>query len=281
MVLGNKKINYGPRRFDRKPVRHDYSNLLKELKNESEQGNLSLLEKTILKQEEDAKNITATEICKEIVETEKIKRRRASLMSDMTNLYAYSSDDNTCHDRDCELVAEIPDDKFRMSSTVESVKFCKYCHLRLALRAGIIDDYKNIDSYVQFFSWTETAAIHYLTIQHGGRFRFVDETKKSIKIKVREDEWILEKVGSTFHLYHNNYIKLEDGGRHFTDGFHKQQCKLSSNAYYAISTMCTYSYDKHVEEKEQQEKEKRLYGYDCPLWIKQLIKELKVKRNHK
>ena len=204
-----------------------------------------------------------------------------SLMSDIYNLYAYSHTELLYHDRDCKLVSEIPDDEFQMSAECKPLSLCPICEKRAIIRGGIIDDYKHIDDYMVFFKGATVSILHFLVLQNGGKFRFIDEKKNCIKIKVREDEWLLEKIDNTYHLYHNNYIKLENNERHFTDGFHKQQCRLSSDAFYTLSTICTYSYDKHIEEIAEQEKEKRLYGYDCPLWIKQLIKELKSKRNRK
>ena len=171
MILSNKKVEYGPRRFNKKPVRHDYSNLLEELKQESEQGNLSLLEKTILKQEENKKNITATGICKEITEQELLKRRRESLMSDIYNLYAYSHTELLYHDRDCKLVLEIPDDEFQMSAECKPLSLCPICEKRAIIRGGIIDDYKHIDDYMVFFKGATVSILHFLVLQNGGKLQ--------------------------------------------------------------------------------------------------------------
>ena len=77
-------------------------------------------------------------------------RKRTSKMDNHQMRYAFSSDRMLLHDRECELVKEIPDEKFDMLEYIdESMNLCKHCYRRAIIRNGIDDDGKRIRSYVR------------------------------------------------------------------------------------------------------------------------------------
>lgn len=281
-----KRQERGTTRINRKPVRINYDKLLKDLQKEKETANLSLVEKTLLKQQNEKvlNNIKETSFEVVISEEEKLKRRRESLMNNNQNKYIYSSKLNLLHDKDCTIAKQISDDEFEMLSELDlSKSICEKCHRMLLLRTAIAnDDQKNIHEYYKFFKGAANNKIlHTLIIDNNAKFEFTDNyLKNCIKIKVNEDTWLLKKDSKgNFSLYHNNYVRLEGNKRNFISGYHlqrdKNQLKNPKSVYYLITLICGYSYDEHLDIEHSKTDDKILYGFECPLWIKRLIKEIR------
>ena len=128
------------------PVRVDYNKLLKDLQmeKETETSHLSLVEKTLLKQQQD-KNET-TYIADEVSDVERLWRRREALMANNKNILVYTEKDNLIHDKQCRLVKDIPDDEFEMTTKYDGTRdFCEVCHRMALLSIAIGDDQKRIN----------------------------------------------------------------------------------------------------------------------------------------
>lgn len=278
-----RKQERGQTRFDRKPVRINYNQLLEDLNSQKETASLSLVEQTLLKQRhESEKENTKSEI-QEVSREEKMRRRRQSLMNNHNNILAYSIKSNTIvHDKDCRLVKYIPDEDLNMLTGYDgSREFCDKCKRVALLRIATNNDYKYIRKYYEFFKdAVDNKTLEMFIIENNAKFRFTDENKNCIKIKVRDDKWLLKKDDQgNFSLYHNNYVRLEGNKRNFTDGYHLQvqRLKKPKSAYYSIIVICTYSYNDHIEAEHAKtdNKDNVLYGFECPKWIKRLMKEIR------
>jgi hypothetical protein len=179
------------------------------------------------------------------------KRRRASLMDNPKMLYAYSDKDMILHDRDCSCIKEIPDNEFYMLSKYDfNMNRCPLCYRKAIIRSGIGDDARRIGAYVRFFDRVDASNrdLALLLVNRKGKATWINND--IMEIFVNDDSWQIVCSDDKFELHHNNYIKLEDGSRHFTNGFHKQVVYGQQTFHNFLNLILSYSWHRHLENAE-------------------------------
>lgn len=214
--------------------RVDYSDLLSELRGETD-----ALEET--KEEKPQKPPRQAQV-------DQAARKRASLLDRPAMKYAYSQKEKVLHDRDCEFVAGISNENFRMKESFDTgMRFCPKCYRKGLIRSGITDDGKRIAAYVRFFGEIHASAedLRRLLIEHRAVLRWED--RDTMDFHVKEDHWKIVHDRNGYRLLHNNYIVLEDYTRHFTQGFHEQYIYGKKCFHTFVCIMCDYSWADHAE----------------------------------
>lgn len=180
------------------------------------------------------------------------QRKRSSLMDNPKMLYAYSVINRVLHDRNCDLVKDIPNEEFRMSSTfVKRMRICSHCKRNVFIRNGIGDDHRRFQAYLRFFNQLEVSddELYILIIENGAKLKWISNDVMQIHIK--DDTWRVIRTAQGLELWHNNYIRLEDYSRHFIDRFHCQaSCELT-NFSFLLRIILSYSWDNHIEAFEK------------------------------
>ena len=193
------------------------------------------------------------------------RRRRARLMGNPRMLYAYSSKARTLHDRDCMRLGEIPDREFQMLSEFDDgMNTCPWCYRRALIRSGVGDDRRHISAFERFFGEGHVlnAELYVLMIENKAQLKWI--SGNVVQIKVREDTWQISRTPEGYRLWHNNYIRMDDGSRYFTNGFHPQTTHCwDSLSMLLLEWVVSYSWEKHVEKCAPAECSEALVGEDC------------------
>jgi len=175
-------------------------------------------------------------------------RKRASLMGNPKMRYAYSLQDDTIHDRDCDAVKKIKDADFRMLSEFDLKRpTCKQCYRKALIRSSIGDDAKYINAYVRFFDRlnASTTDLNNLILNHKARLSDIDIDR--VVLRVHDDRWMIRFQKDKPLLFHNNYTVSDDYQRFFSDGYHLQNDGGNHNFHLFVRMMVTYSWAEHVE----------------------------------
>lgn len=86
-----------------------------------------------------------------ISEKEKARRKRSSLLSELTNRFVYDENDQIIHDRDSECIKKTKDRDFRMLKDVDAnSKPCEACKREIYVSRMIGDDGKRVNHYLHF-----------------------------------------------------------------------------------------------------------------------------------
>jgi len=182
------------------------------------------------------------------------RRKRDRLMGNRKMLYAYDSELNILHDRDCIFVKSIKDRNFRMTSAFSSdFSFCPKCFRRALVRTAISDDWKHLDAYLHILKLLRASNydLHTLIIENNARF--YDAAPDHICIKVHDDSWLLRPDEEAPRLFHNNYPVIGNYERLFQPGFHPQYVGGRPCFHQFAEVIRTYSWEKHVERLKAQE----------------------------
>lgn len=187
------------------------------------------------------------EIQKNNFQKELDRKRRAALMSDPKMLYIFAKGTNFLHDRSCDCVKHIEDADFQMISEIpDGYVFCEECYIKSILRKRI-ESTKNLDICEKFLRKMNVKAetLRLLIIENEAHINMINE--RSLWIKVREDEWIIEKPkDSCKRLLHNNYIiDKKTGKRIFNGGFHIQKDGKNNSLHDFVECIISYDYDCH------------------------------------
>ena len=188
-------------------------------------------------------------------------RRRQSLMDNPKNLYICDTRSGIVHDKECNLVAQIPDVCFiAMQKLPRDIdRICRTCYRKALIRTSIGNDRKHMDGYLYFFNNVSFSnrALYRLFIKN--KTSLFEVSKNNIKLKVNVDKWMLIKNNGILELWHNNYYICEDFSRVMSDTYHKQaQYRLNDEQGGKVLTdiMCDYSWEEH--RKKMIAKKKRL-----------------------
>ncbi|WP_405375491.1 hypothetical protein [Pseudobutyrivibrio sp.] len=181
-----------------------------------------------------------------------LKRARQSKLDNPKNIFFYSSNrdgSRQLHDKECEVLASIPDEKFMGSPDVpDGYILCRKCKRKLLIRMGCYPNTKQIPTCSGFFQKYRVSTTELERMVDMG-MTFHAEDMSVMTINGIEDTWQLRAVGDRVSLWHNNYVKLSDTERYITDGFHDQKCK--GNMTYMLHYIEGYTWKKHLEGEEQ------------------------------
>lgn len=181
-----------------------------------------------------------------------LKRARQSKLDNPKNIYFYSSNrdgSRQIHDKACEVLDSIPDEKFMGSSEVpDGYILCKKCKRRLLIRMGCYPNTKQIPTCAGFFQKYRVSTAELERMVDMG-ITFHAEDMSVMTVNGIEDNWQIRVVGDGISLWHNNYVKLSDTERYITDGFHEQKC--NGNMTYILHYIEGYTWKKHLEGEER------------------------------
>lgn len=189
--------------------------------------------------------------------------KKQSALDNQKNKYFYSELDNRYHDKDCELIKEIPPEKFLASAIVpEGYKPCRKCCRRMYLREACAPYVRQI-GVVDYMLMKQGITDFYLekiAFDYGLKFRVDNEGE--LTVKGEEDTWLIRGFDSgKLSLWHNNYVKTAPRERYITSGYHNQGLD-GKKLYTMLGYINGYTFEKHLVAEEQmaeaQEKEKRM-----------------------
>lgn len=200
---------------------------------------------------------------REVSESERLALgRKQSALDNQKNRYFYSKFGDRYHDKDCEMIREIPPEDFLASTVVpEGYKPCRKCCRRVYLRkacAPYVKQIRIVDHILRKQGITDYQLGKY-AFEYGLKFR-VDEAGDLV-VKGKEDTWIIKAFDSgKLTLWHNNYVKTTPEERYITSGFHNQGMegkKLNALLEYIND----YTFEKHLAAEERAEQEKAALEY--------------------
>ena len=180
------------------------------------------------------------------------RRARQSKLDNPKNIFFYSSNkegSRQVHDKECDVLDSIPDDKFMGSHEVpDGYILCKKCKRKLLIRMGCYPNSKQIPICGRFFQKYRVATTEIEHMVDNG-ITFHAEDYSVMTINGIEDTWQIRAVGGGVSLWHNNYVKVSDTERYFTGGFHHQKC--TGNMTSMIRYIEDYTWQKHLEAEER------------------------------
>lgn len=191
-----------------------------------------------------------------------LSRFRQRLMSDEHILYFYSGSGGEVHDKTCPRTREILDQNLRWSKTYPNhLPQCSLCWMKAYLRLGARDLFRNSDYESLFAEMGMTSKLLRRMYVHKGMQTEIIGSDR-LKIRCREDTWLLEAVPGTryLRLFHNNYQANADGSRTFTSGYHEQA--VCACAKYAVKVIAGYTYDGHQAALAQRQEISAVYFYE-------------------
>lgn len=194
---------------------------------------------------------------RELPESEsKALGRKQSALDNQKNKYFYSALDDRYHDKDCELIREIPAVDFLASDTVpEGYKPCKKCCRRIFLRE-ICAPYVKQMRIVDYMLMKQGITDFYLekcAFDYGLKFRVDNEGELTVKGK--EDTWVIKGFDrGRLSLWHNNYVRLAPRERYITSGFHNQGVD-GKKLYALLEYINGYEFEKHLAARESAARE--------------------------
>lgn len=202
-------------------------------------------------------------------------RRKQSLLDDPKNLFYYGGEDGLIHDRDCPEMKRIDPKNLQASTTgPEELGYCPRCAYRLYARVACAPVSKEVD-----------AVEHLVRRHHIGISRWIhyveDEGLKLHVLSLTEyqafcnkDSWMIRvDADGKMHLWHNNYIHTDDGGRYVTMGLHDQGI-VSKNLTLMFDLICHYDWTYHLVSEKDGEMEETEELSEATIAIQSKLKKL-------
>ena len=178
-------------------------------------------------------------------------RRKQSLLDDSRNLFYYGGTNGVIHDRDCPELKKINPKDLQASATgPEELGYCPRCAYRLYARVACAPISKEVDAvehlvrrhHIGISRW-----IHYVE-DEGLKLHVLSLTE--YQASCNKDSWMIRvDEDGKMHLWHNNYIHTDDGGRYVTTGLHDQGI-VSKNLTLMFDLICHYDWTYHLVPEE-------------------------------
>lgn len=178
-------------------------------------------------------------------------RRKQSLLDDPRNLFYYGGANGVIHDRDCPELKKIDPKDLQASATgPEELGYCPRCAYRLYARVACAPISKEVDAvehlvrrhHIGISRW-----IHYVE-DEGLKLHVLSLTE--YQASCNKDSWMIRvDEDGKMHLWHNNYIHTDDGGRYVTTGLHDQGI-VSKNLTLMFDLICHYDWTYHLVPEE-------------------------------
>lgn len=188
---------------------------------------------------------------KKIQPVDRWARRKQSLLDDPKNLFYYGGTNGVIHDRDCPELKKIDPKDLQASATgPEELGYCPRCAYRLYARVACAPISKEVDAvehlvrrhHIGIDRW-----IHYVE-DEGLKFHVLSLTE--YQVSCNQDSWMIRvDADGKMHLWHNNYIHTDDGGRYVTTGLHDQGI-VSKNLILMFDLICHYDWTYHLVPEE-------------------------------
>lgn len=172
-------------------------------------------------------------------------------MDDPRNLFYYGGANGVIHDRDCPELKKIDPKDLQASATgPEELGYCPRCAYRLYARVACAPISKEVDAvehlvrrhHIGISRW-----IHYVE-DEGLKLHVLSLTE--YQASCNKDSWMIRvDEDGKMHLWHNNYIHTDDGGRYVTTGLHDQGI-VSKNLTLMFDLICHYDWTYHLVPEE-------------------------------
>lgn len=202
-------------------------------------------------------------------------RRKQSLLDDPKNLFYYGGKDGLIHDRDCPEMKKIDPKDLQASTTgPKELGYCPRCAYRLYARVACAPVSKEVDAvehlvrrhHIGISRW-----IHYVE-DEGLKLHVLSLTE--YQASCNKDSWMIRvDEDGKMHLWHNNYIHTDDGGRYVTMGLHDQGI-VSKNLTLMFDLICHYDWTYHLVSEEDGEMEKTEELSEATIAIQSKLKKL-------
>lgn len=189
------------------------------------------------------------------------ERRKQSLLDNPDLLFYYSDMSKILHDKDCPDLSHIPtEDLMAAELPPEGFFYCPHCVYRLYSRVSCFPVSRDLDA-VEYFVRKHYIGkelwLHYVE-DDGVKINVL--SKSSYKVKCHEDSWEIRiDTDGSLNLWHNNYVRTDDGDRYLTGGFHDQGIK-SRNLKTILDLIVRYDWRSFHKDQEavsmQQEQER-------------------------
>ncbi|MDC7279580.1 hypothetical protein NXH64_08710 [Butyrivibrio fibrisolvens] len=180
------------------------------------------------------------------------KRTRQSKLDNPLNVFFYSCNrkgSRQVHDRECDVLDSIPDDKFMGSTEIpDGYILCKKCKRNLLIRMGCYPNTKQIPICGRFFHEHRVGTTEIEKMIDKG-MTFHAEDMNVMTINGIEDTWQVRAVGDNVSLWHNNYVRVSNTERYITDGFHNQN--YTGNMTGMLRYIEGYTWQKHLQGEER------------------------------
>lgn len=180
------------------------------------------------------------------------KRARQSKLDNPLNVFFYSCNrkgSRQVHDRECDVLDSIPDDKFMGSTEIpDGYILCKKCKRNLLIRMGCYPNTKQIPICGRFFHEHRVGTTEIEKMIDKG-ITFHAEDMNVMTINGIEDTWQVRAVGDNVSLWHNNYVRVSNTERYITDGFHNQN--YTGNMTGMLRYIEGYTWQKHLQGEER------------------------------
>ena len=202
-------------------------------------------------------------------------RRKQSLLDDPRNLFYYGGANGVIHDRDCPELKKIDPKDLQASATgPEELGYCPRCAYRLYARVACAPVSKEVDAvehlvrrhHIGISRW-----IHYVE-DEGLKLHVLSLTE--YQASCNKDSWMIRvDADGKMHLWHNNYIHTDDGGRYVTMGLHDQGI-VSKNLTLMFDLICHYDWTYHLVSGEETETEETEELSEATIAIQSKLKKL-------
>lgn len=182
---------------------------------------------------------------------------RQSALDNRKNLYFYAKDGAYAHDRSCQLLKKVSDEKFAASAELPQDKIvCTNCSRILYIRLGCRSNNKEIPILNRIFTKHELKTSQLQQFVEEGNLEFHAKSLERMRIIGKEDTWEIDLTDKgKLQLWHNNYVRTSPTERYITEGFHNQGIEKAS-LLVLLRFIQGYSWKKHLQ-SEKMKKEKQ------------------------
>ena len=179
------------------------------------------------------------------------------------------------HDRDCLELKKIDPKDLQASATgPEELGYCPRCAYRLYARGACAPISKEVDAvehlvrrhHIGIDRW-----IHYVE-DEGLKLHVLSLTE--YQVSCNQDSWMIRvDADGKMHLWHNNYIHTDDGGRYVTTGLHDQGI-VSKNLILMFDLICHYDWTYHLVSGEEAKTEEAEELSEATIAIQSKLRKL-------
>lgn len=171
------------------------------------------------------------------------ERRKQSLLDNREYMFYYDVDGDTFHDRDCRELLKINPEHFQAAKTrPEGMGYCPRCTHRLYARIACYPNSREVDAVEHFIRRHHVGREQWIAYVEDFNMKIHITTLAEIRVFCHEDSWIIRMdENGVMNLWHNNYIRTDDGDRYIVDGFHEQGYK-SKNLKFLLDTISQYDW---------------------------------------
>ncbi|MBE5905246.1 MAG: hypothetical protein E7277_00430 [Lachnospiraceae bacterium] len=206
--------------------------------------------------------------------------RMQSALANPHNHFFYSEMEQVYHDKECELIHEIPAEAFQATEKrPEDREMCCLCARKSYIRQMCHPYVKQIGrvDYMLKSRNLRTDDLERMALSYGLKLRMEDTN--TLWVKGAEDTWLIKGFEEAqLSLWHNNYVRLSPKERYITSGYHNQG--MDGRGLYAmLEVIRKYTFAKHLAAEERAIDE-QIAGImeDVAATVRVIVKEIEKQR---